>query len=284
MSGAPRGFPLAGTATLQRATAVGTITSPNVVGVLAGSDPALMDQFVLVTAHLDHFGMKAGTGDVIYNGALDNASGVATMLEAARELSSAKRRPRRSVMFVATTGEESGLVGASYFARHPPVRLDRIVAEVNLDMPILTCDFADVIAYGADRSTLGPMIAAAAKRAGLTLSPDPQPVEAIFTRSDHYMLVRAGIPAVFLKTGWRDTQGGTRCRDAESEFRRTHYHEPSDDMKLPIDWNVAVKFARLNAAIVATIADAERPPRWYAGDYFGETFAPGDPKAPPPAR
>ena len=277
--GAPRGFALAGTATLERATAVATISSPNVIAVLPGRDSALLDQFVLMTAHLDHLGMKAGTGDTIYNGAMDNAGGVATMLEAARVLSTAKRRPRRSVMFVAMTGEESGLVGASYFARHPPVRLDRIVAEVNLDMPILTCDFADIIAYGADRSTLGPTIAAAAKRAGLTLSPDPQPVEAIFTRSDHYMLVRAGVPSVFLKTGWRDTKGGTSCRDADTGFRRTHYHEPSDDLSLPIDWAVAAKFARLNASIVASIADAAQPPRWYADDYFGETFAPGEPRA-----
>lgn len=280
-TGSPRGFALPGTATLTRATAIGTITSPNVIALLPGSDGALLDQIVLMTAHLDHLGMTAGTGDVIYNGAMDNAAGIATMLEAARELSTGKRRPRRSVMFVATTGEESGLIGAAYFARHPPVRLDRVVAEVNLDMPNLLCDFADIVAYGADRSTLGPMIAGAAKREGLILSPDPQPVEAIFTRSDHYMLVRQGVPSVFLKTGWRDTKGGMSCKDADTGFRRTHYHEPSDDLTQPFDWNVAAKFARLNAAIVRAIADAAQPPRWYAGDYFGESFAPLAAKAVP---
>jgi Zn-dependent M28 family amino/carboxypeptidase len=170
-------------------------------------------------------------------------------------------------------------MGSSYFARYPTVGIERIVSEVNIDMPILTCDFADVIAYGANRSTMGPLVAAAAKKQGLTMSPDPQPVEALFTRSDHYPLVRAGIPAVFLKTGWHDTQGGLTCRDAETLFRRTHYHEPSDDLSRPIDWNVAVKFARINAEISRTIANAHDAPRWYSGDYFGEVFAPAAPKA-----
>ena len=275
---APRGFALPGTVTLERSTALSTITSPNVIARLPGSDVALTDQLVLLTAHLDHLGQRAGDGDRIYNGALDNAAGVATLLEVARSFAADKRSPRRSLLFMVTTGEEGGLMGSSYFARFPTVASERIVSEVNLDMPILTCDFGDVIAYGADRSTMGPLVAAAARRAGLTLSPDPQPAEALFTRSDHYPLVRAGIPAVFLKTGWHDARGGLACRDAERDFRLNHYHEPSDDLSLPIDWNTAVKFARVNAEISRAIANAAQPPRWYAGDFFGETFAPAAPK------
>ena len=278
-TGAPHGFALTGTVKLDRSNAVTTITSANLLARLAGSDPALTDQLVLLSAHLDHLGMRTGEGDTIYNGALDNAAGVATLLAVARSFAAEKKRPKRSLLFLVTTGEEGGLMGSSYFARYPTVGIERIVSGVNIDMPILTCDFADVIAYGANRSTMGPLVAAAAKKQGLTMSPDPQPVEALFTRSDHYPLVRAGIPAVFLKTGWRDTQGGMTCRDAETLFRRTHYHEPSDDLSRPIDWNVAVKFARINAEISRTIANAHDAPRWYSGDYFGEVFAPAAPKA-----
>ncbi|MGL4542050.1 MAG: M20/M25/M40 family metallo-hydrolase, partial [Polymorphobacter sp.] len=278
-AGAPRGFALAGTVRLDRSNAVTRISSPNVLARLPGSNPALTDQLVLMTAHLDHLGMREGSGDTIYNGALDNAAGVATVLSVARSFAAERKAPKRSLLFLVTTGEEGGLMGASYFARHPTVAIDRIVAEVNIDMPLLTCDFADIVAYGADRSTMGPLVAAAALKQGLQLSPDPQPVEALFTRSDHYPLVRAGIPAVFVKAGWRDTAGGMTCRDADKNFRSTHYHEPSDDLSRPIDWNIAVKFARINAEIARTIANNREAPRWYAGDYFGDAFAPAAPKA-----
>lgn len=279
VSGTPHGFALNGTAQLDRSNTVTTITSSNLLARLPGSDPALTDQLVMLSAHLDHHGMRSGSGDTIYNGALDNAAGVATLLAVARSFASERKAPKRSLLFLVTTGEEGGLMGSSYFARYPTVGIDRIVSEVNIDMPILTCDFADVVAYGADRSTMGPLVAAAAARQKLALTSDPQPGEALFTRSDHYPMVRAGVPSVYLRTGWRDTQGGMTCRDAENTFRRTHYHEPSDDLSQPIDWNVAVKFARINAEISRTIANTREAPRWYAGDYFGELFAPGAPKA-----
>jgi hypothetical protein len=284
-NGSPKGFDLPGTMTLTRTTRATTVTSPNILARLPGSDLAVTDQLALLSAHLDHLGIRPGTGgDRIYNGALDNASGVATLLEVARSFATDKKAPRRSLLFLVTTGEESGLQGSSYFAQHPTVAIDRIVSEVNLDMPILTCDFGDVIAYGADRSTMGPLVAAAARQQGLALSPDPQPTEALFTRSDHYSLVRAGIPSVFLKTGWHDTKGGLTCRDAEADFRKNRYHEPSDDLSQAIDWNVAAKFARVNADISRAIANARDVPRWYAGDYFGTLFAPNAPKAARPQK
>lgn len=276
-NGAPKGFVLPGRVRIDRSTSVKRLTSPNVIGVLPGTSRA--DELVLVMAHLDHMGVREGNaGDKIYNGAMDNAAGVAIMLDTARRLAASKRLPR-SVLFMATTAEEGGLLGAEYFAAHPPLALNRVVAAVNLDMPILTCDAADVIAYGAARSTLAPIVAAAARESDLVSSPDPQPIEAIFTRSDHYPLIKAGIPAVFLKTGWRDRRGGMACREADQSFRRDHYHEPSDDMSRAFDWVAAERFAAVNTGITRRIATARERPRWLEGDFFGESFAAPDVKS-----
>ncbi|WP_439547244.1 M28 family peptidase [Sandarakinorhabdus sp.] len=280
-AGPVKGFPLTGTLTVGRATDVQRITSPNVLGLLPGTDPTLSAEIVVISAHLDHVGIKADAKpgeDAIYNGAMDNASGSATLLEAATAL--AKAPPKRSVLFLATTAEESGLLGADYFSRQPTVDVKRIVADVNIDMPILTCDFGDVVAFGGDRSTIGPVVAAAAKAEGLGLSPDPQPEEAVFTRSDHYPFVRKGVPSVFLKTGWTDSKGGQSCKEAERQFRVNNYHEVSDQLDLPFDWAAAAKWTRVNIGIIRRLADAKAAPRWYEGDYFGTAFAPAAAKAP----
>ncbi|WP_156255106.1 M28 family peptidase [Sandarakinorhabdus oryzae] len=281
--GAVKGFALPGRLTIRRATTVERITSPNVAGLLPGTDPRLKAEIVVISAHLDHVGLKANPKpgeDRIFNGAMDNASGSATLLEAAAAL--AKAPPKRSVLFLSTTAEESGLLGADFFARNPTVDVQRIVADVNIDMPILTCDFGDVVAFGGDRSTIGPIVAAAARAQKLGLSPDPQPEEAVFTRSDHYPFVRRGVPSVFLKTGWTDTKRGMACKDAERAFRLNNYHEVSDQLDLPFNWNAAAKWTRLNIAIIRNLANAPTAPRWYQGDYFGTAFAPNAPKAPKP--
>ncbi len=281
--GLVKGFPLSGRLRVTRDTRIERISSPNVLGLLPGTDARLASEIVVISAHSDHVGTKAGAKpgeDAIYNGAMDNASGTATLLEAAAALS--KARPKRSVLFLATTAEESGLLGAEYFSRVPTVEAKRIVADVNIDMPILTCDFGDVVAFGGERSTIGPVVAAAARAMRLGLSPDPQPEEAVFTRSDHYPFVRAGVPSVFLKTGWTDTKGTMACKEAERTFRLNHYHEVSDQLDLPFDWAAAAKWSRLNTDIIRRIAGAPTAPRWYAGDYFGNAFAPDAPKAPLP--
>lgn len=279
--GPVKGFDLAGTLTVSRAQTIKRITSPNVLGVLPGADRRLADQIVLVQAHSDHIGMKAGAKpgeDAIYNGAMDNAGGTATLIETARAMTMGKR-PARTVLFLATTAEESGLLGADYWSRNPTLPIARVVGVVNIDMPILSCDFADIVAFGAERSTLIGPVTAAARGEGLTVSPDPQPEEAVFTRSDHYPMVRAGIPSVFLKTGWKDTKGGTRCKDVERDFRLNRYHEVGDDMSQAFDWPAAAKFARLNTDIVRRVANGTQRPMWYAGDYFGDSFAPAAVKA-----
>jgi Zn-dependent M28 family amino/carboxypeptidase len=235
---------------------------------------------VILSAHLDHIGISKPrpndppNKDRINNGALDNASGIATMLEVARAFATAPDRPRRTLVFLASTAEEKGLLGADYYAHNPTVPLSSIVADVDLDMPLLLYPFTDVIAFGADHSTLGKVVADAAKPMGIALSPDPMPAENIFVRSDHYRFVQQGVPAVFLATGYAN--GGEAAWKA---FFDKAYHQPADDMNQPIDWQAGARFAEVNYRITRALADADEAPRWYTGDYFGTLFAPNAAKA-----
>ncbi len=275
-----KGFALAPALRLTQSSVIETMKSPNVVAVLPGSDPALAGEYVLVTAHLDHNGVDPDpkkVGDRIYNGAMDNAAGVATMLEAARAFVASGRRPRRSVMFAAVTSEEDGLLGSDYLARHPLTGAGRVVANVNLDMPVLLYDLKDVIAFGAEHSTVGESVARAAAGVGLAVTPDPMPEQNIFVRSDHYSFVKAGVPSVMLATGFQG--GGDK---AFPGFLATHYHKPSDQIDLPLNWTSAARFAEVNYRIARDLADAPAAPRWYAGDVFGTKFAAGQPTAPKP--
>jgi Zn-dependent M28 family amino/carboxypeptidase len=172
------------------------------------------------------------------------------------------------VLIIANTAEEKGLLGAAYFAHYPTVPADRIVAGVDLDMPMLTYDFTDVVAYGGDHSTLSQSIKKAGAAMNVTLSPDPMPEQAIFVRSDHYALVKAGIPAVMLATGMQN--GG---QAAWGEFLEKHYHQPSDDLSQKIVWSAGAKFAKLNYLISRDLADSDQGAQWYAKDYFGDLFA-----------
>lgn len=271
------GFQLPGQLQVRSTSTWQDFTSPEVVAILPGRDPAVAHQHVVLTSHLDHLGMIAGASageDAIYNGAIDNAGGVAAMIEAARSLARSGTRPRRSVMFVAHTGEERGLLGAAFLAAHPTVPIERIVGMLNFDMPLLLYDFTDVIAFGAEHSTIGRSVAAAAASMGIAVSPDPMPEQALFVRSDHYPFVKRGLPAAFLMTGHRN--GGKKAWD---DFLSNVYHRPSDDLSQPINWRAGARFAELNYRIARAIADAPEAPRWYRGSYFGEAFAPGQPKA-----
>lgn len=272
----PKGFAIPGKFGFERHSQVERMTSANVLGLLPGSDPKLADEVIVFMAHLDHDGIVAAeNGDSIMNGAMDNASGVATMLEAARAFTESGTRPKRSILFAAVTAEEDGLLGAEYLAKYPSLKDKKVVGVVNLDMPVLTYDFQDVIAFGAEHSTMGPAVDRAVRAAGVTLSPDPVPQEGLFTRSDHYMFVQEGIPAVFLATGWKGPG-----KAAFEDFLANHYHRVSDEIDLPFDWKAAAKFARINYEIGRELADAPDAPRWYEGSYFGDKFAPKQSKAP----
>ena len=280
--GRPKGFPLKTSVRGFVSSTAERITSPNVVALLPGADAALKSEYVVLSAHLDHLGTgapkpgEAATADRIFNGAMDNAAGVATTLAVARAMAN-EPAPRRSVLFVVTTGEERGLLGADYFANHPPVPAAGIVGNVDLDMPVLLYPFTDLVAFGADHSTLGPIVAAAVKPMQVGLSPDPMPAETLFVRSDHYRFVRKGVPAVFLATGFAN--GGEQ---AFGTFLAKDYHQPTDDLNLAWNWRAGARFAEANYRITVGLANGDKAPQWYAGDYFGETFAPQATKAPRP--
>ncbi|HEX8572532.1 MAG TPA: M28 family metallopeptidase [Allosphingosinicella sp.] len=277
--GRPKGFALEPRLSVSQASSQRRFTSPNVLAVLPGSDPALAGEYVLLMAHLDHEGVKAagaksGDGDDrIYNGAMDNAVGIATMLEVARAMAASPKRPKRSILFAAVTAEEDGLLGAQYLARHP-VPGGKVAAVVNLDMPVLLYDFTDVIAFGAEHSTMGAAVERASRGMGVALSEDPLPHEGLFTRSDHYRFVQEGVPSIFLMTGFAN--GG---REKFTHFLANHYHKVTDQLGLPIDWRAGAKFARINYEIATEIADAPKAPRWYSDSFFGKVLAPASEKA-----
>jgi len=273
--GRPQGFDLMATVKIAVAAKIRRFSSSDVVGIVEGSDPKLKDEYVVLMGHADHIGVrKDGAGDRINNGALDNAAGAATLIEVARALAVAPDRPRRSVLIVANTAEEKGLLGAESFAHSPTVPIERMVAAIDLDMPMLLYNFTDVVAYGATHSTLKGVFQKTAAAMGLTLSPDPMPEQAVFVRSDHYTMVKQGVPAVMLATGMAN--GGDK---AWATYLSTHYHRPSDDLSLPIVWSAGARFAEFNYRAVKALADADDRPRWYANDYFGDLFAPKAVKA-----
>ena len=247
------------------------ISSPNVVGLIPGADPKLKNEYVILTAHLDHVGVNHGLidkgEDGINNGAMDNATGVATMLEAAQRFM-AEGAPKRSVLILAVTAEEKGLLGADYFAHFPTIGRGEMIANVNLDMPVMLHEFTDVIAFGAERSSIGPIMKAALEETGIGLSPDPIPELGVFTRSDHYRFVEQGVPSIFLWTGF-DNGGEEKFWD----FYKNHYHKPSDDISQPILYDELARFAEINYIIARAIADAPEKPVWNEGDFFGDLFS-----------
>jgi len=181
----------------------------------------------------------------------------------------ASDKPRRSMLFLATTAEEKGLLGADYYAHFPTVPIGQIVGNIDLDMPLLTYEFTDVVAFGANHSNIARFVEQAVAPMNVKLSPDPMPEQGIFTRSDHYQFVRQGVPAVFLMTGYAN--GGEK---AWGEFQAGFYHSPRDDMSQKVDWKAGAKFAEANYRITRAMADSPTPPLWYSGDYFGDAFAP----------
>jgi hypothetical protein len=276
------GFPLAGKISLARKSSYRELSSPNVIGVIEGSDPVLKNEVIVYSAHLDHLGIIPNEEGVeeIYNGAMDNAAGIATLLETARILKD--EGLKRSVMFLAVTAEEKGLLGAGYFANNPTVPIENIVANINLDMPVITYPFADVVAFGSEHSSLKDTVAAAAEGAGIKLSPDPMPEQGLFTRSDHYELVKKGVPAVFLMTGFESKDPDQSGAEVWQAHLKDHYHQPSDDLNLPIDYQAGAVFTEINVNIGREIGDGAARPHWNAGDFFGREFGSGAQLAPPP--
>lgn len=249
------------------------LESPNVVGILRGSDPVLSKQYVIVSAHLDHLGVgRPVNGDSIYNGAMDNASGIATLIETAREFHDRKVQPHRSIIFLAVTGEEEGELGSAYFALHPTVPATGIVADLNTDMYLPIIPLTGVFVYGWDESDLGNDVLPVLKKLGLANLPDPEPEQVRFIRSDQYSFIQRGIPALAFKAGY--TKDSPEMK-VVSEWLANRYHKPSDDLAQPVNLQTAVKFDSMYFDIVNAIADRPTRPAWYKTSVFATIPRPG---------
>jgi Zn-dependent M28 family amino/carboxypeptidase len=219
-----------------------------------------------LSAHLDHLGVGQPIGgDAIYNGAMDNASGIATLIETARLLASAKPRPRRSIVFLAVTAEEKGLLGSRHYAANPTVPKDQVVADVNVDMFGPLFPLKSVIANGAEESDLGDDLRRVAEVLKVAVAPDPEPERNGFIRSDQYSFIRRGIPALTLRVGY---EKGTPEHEIVRRWMKERYHAPSDDLAQPVDLQSAADFNRLYAALVVEIANRAKRPQWRADSFF----------------
>lgn len=252
------------------------IHSPNIVAELKGSDPALRDQYVVYTAHVDHLGICPPVdGDNVCHGALDNASGTSTLLEIARAFTRLPQPPRRSVLFVFVTGEEMGLLGSDYFAHFPTVPLKSIVANLNIDeAPGSYYSMNDVVVLGAEHSSMGNEVIAAAKAMGYDLTPDPMPEEVGFIRSDQYSFVLQGVPAVNIGDGIHATDPKISGFDTLKKWMVTRYHTPLDNMDQPIDFESMAKGAVMNFLVGYEVAQHDAAPTWNKDDFFGAIFGP----------
>lgn len=268
----PQAFDLATRVSMTTQSTHTNVESANVVAKLEGSDPALKGEHVVYLAHVDHFGRGvAMNGDDIYNGAHDNASGVAIVLEIARTFAALPEKPRRSILFLFVTAEERGLLGSDYFARQPTVPAGSIVADLTLDMPFLFHPLLDIVPYGAQHSSLNGPVSKAARHLGIEIGTDPIPEQVLFIRSDHYSFVRQGVPSLFIKSGFKtgDARDGGAINAA---YRRDVYHKPNDDMSQAFDFGAGASHAKVNFLTGWLVAQETARPAWNPGDFFGQLF------------
>jgi Zn-dependent M28 family amino/carboxypeptidase len=242
------------------------VDSMNVAGLREGTDPKLKSEYVVLSAHLDHVGIgEPINGDRIYNGAMDDASGIASLIEIARHLKQEKTPLKRSVLFLAVTGEEKGLQGSHYFAAHPTVSANSIVADINMDMYLPLFPLRIIEVQGVNESTLGDKMRAAAKDYGVEVQPDREPDRNLFIRSDQYNFVRIGVPALAFKFGY---QTGSPEEKVAKDWLKNRYHAPSDDLNQPVDRNAAAKFNRILLDLTTRVANNPERPQWHASSFF----------------
>ena len=242
------------------------VESQNVAGVRPGTDPVLKDEYVIFSAHLDHLGVGAPiNGDSIYNGAMDDASGVASLIEMAILMKEQNLKLKRSILFLAVTGEEKGEQGSLFFASNPTVPKKAIVADINMDMflPLFPLKYLEV--QGLDESTLGADIRAVCQKAGVTVQADKQPDRNRFIRSDQYSFIKQGVPALAFKFGYIP---GTPEDRIFNDWLTNRYHAPSDDLSQPVDKTAAAQFDRILLELGQRVADARDRPHWNSGSFF----------------
>jgi hypothetical protein len=244
--------------------------SENVIGLIPGTDPKLKNEYVVHSAHLDHVGIgRAVDGDSIYNGAHDNASGVAALLEIARIYAKGNAKPKRSILIVMVTAEEMGLIGSSYFASYPTVPKSSIVANVNTDMPTVIAPLLSIVPLGAEHSSVMENVKFAADYLGLEVETDPEPEQNRFVRSDQYSFVVNGIPALHIKYGTKSNVPGFDMDSFIKTWRAKYYHQSADGMDGIFDFAAAKTYVKLNFLISYSIAQTPKRPTWNAGDLFG---------------
>jgi Zn-dependent M28 family amino/carboxypeptidase len=241
-----------------------TLSSDNVVGILPGIDAQLKNEYVVISAHLDHVGVGTQSGDAIYNGAMDNASGIATLIETAAAAAS-KKSNKRSLIFLAVTAEEKGLLGSRYYASKPTVAPKSIVADVNTDMFLPLFPLKSLIVQGLEESDLADDLRKTARPMGLEVYSDPEPERNAFVRSDQYSFIRNGVPSISLKVGFvKDSPEHEMVR----RWRSERYHAPSDDLAQPIDRQCAEDFNKVYGALLEAVANRPTKPAWNGDSFF----------------
>ncbi|PYT26143.1 MAG: peptidase M28 [Acidobacteria bacterium] len=259
-------FPLLISLKSQVAAKRSEVESPNVVGLLPGSDPELKGEYVVLSAHLDHLGVgRPINGDSIYNGAMDDASGVATLLDIAERIHQGKPKLRRSLLFVVVTGEEKGLLGSRFYTAHPTVAAEKIVADLNVDMLLPLFPLRILSVYGLDESDLGKDVRAVAEPLGVRIQGDLEPQRNIFIRSDQYNFIRNGIPSLAFKVGY---EKGSPEEAIAKKWLTDRYHAPSDDIHQPVDLKAAADFDRIILDVAETVANQSERPRWNHDSFF----------------
>lgn len=246
------------------------VQSRNIVARVEGSDPALKDELVVYTAHWDHLGRDAAAeGDGIYNGAVDNASGVATVLAIADGFTKLSPPPKRSALFLFVTAEEKGLLGSKYYAEHPLYPLDKTLANINIDSVNAWGPTTDIISIGMGQSNLDDLLVELAGARGRTVKPDAEPEKGAYYRSDHFEFAKKGVPAL-------DPEGGREYvgkapefgKQKQDEYTKNDYHKPSDEVKPDWDLSGAVEDARLLLEVGVRVADGDRWPEWKPDSEF----------------
>jgi Zn-dependent M28 family amino/carboxypeptidase len=242
------------------------VESSNLVAQLTGSDPKLKNEYVVLSAHLDHLGVgEPINGDRIYNGAMDNAAGSAVLLDLIRSLKKAAAKPRRSLLFVFVTGEEKGLLGSRYFTSHPTVKPGSMIANINIDMFLPIVPLKVLTVYGLAESDLGDMARDVAQSLGVQVQADPEPQRNAFIRSDQYNFIRHGVPALAMGVGF---EKGSPEQTIFKNWLTQRYHAPSDDLEQPVDLAAAGKYEEIIHTLMIRVADAPGRPQWKPDSFF----------------
>ena len=259
-------FPLTASIKVKAKLEKQDLESANVIAKLPGNDPELKNEYVVLSAHIDHIGIgEPINGDRIYNGAMDNASGSALLLDVASSLKKSPEKLKRSLLFLFVTGEEKGLLGSKYFTAHPTVDPKSMVADINVDMFLPIVPLKILTVFGLAESDLGDMAREVAQAHGITVQADPEPQRNIFIRSDQYNFIRHGIPALAMGVG---AAAGSPEQKIFKDWLTQRYHAPSDDLNQPVDLSAAALYEEVVRGLMVSVAQDPRRPRWKQDSFF----------------